>query len=337
MAPKQRKQEQRLPSFVRKVNVFFRRTKRGEVLTFLLFVVLAASFWVVQTSREENVAEYTVVFDIEAQPQDVVFTTHVPQQLKVTLSDTNTRLLNYSYNKRMDSLTVNFERYADAVGNFRISAAELQSLLSEELEASTRIVAVSPSLIDARFAQTEGRKFPVRVTGQYSAADNYRMRPLEVYPDSVIINAPTSVLDTLKYVPTVMSQHTEMRDSLLETLGLELSVGVKATPSRVNVLVPVAQYVEKVFDRIEVKVRDVPRDKRLVIFPYCVRLTCLVDFTSYRDVTEKDFLVSVSYDSIATMKSPDRLPINVSYLGPKDVTTNISISTTQAEYVVEQQ
>lgn len=325
------------PTIIRIVNILIGRTNRREVLTFLLFVLVSFIFWMVQTAREETVAEYYVDLRIEDQPQDMVFTTHIPDQLRVAVEDNNLNLLNYATGNRLRTLIVDFERYADATGNFRISAAELQSLLSEELEANTRIVAVSPSLIDARFAQTEGRKFPIRVTGQYSAADNYRMRPLEVYPDSVIINAPTSVLDTLKYVPTVMSQHAEMRDSLLETLGLELSVGVKATPSRVNVLVPVAQYVEKVFDRIEVKVRDVPRDKRLVIFPYCVRLTCLVDFTSYRDVTEKDFLVSVSYDSIATMKSPDRLPINVSYLGPKDVTTNISISTSQAEYVVEQQ
>lgn len=322
----------------RRVNVLFRRTSRREVLTFLLFVAFAGGFWYERTGREEAVKDYIILLNIEDQPQDMVFTTHVPAVLKVTLVDTNYRLSKYSYSRNINALTVDFERYADAMGNFRISAAELQSLLREQLQSTTQIRAISPSLIDARFAQTEGRKFAVRLRSHYFAFDNYRIRPVLIEPDSVTINAPASVLDTLKYVWTMPHPHNELlKDTLTETMMLELPIGVKATPNRVKVTVPVSQYVEKVFGQKEVSTTDVPAGKQLVVFPYGVKLTCLVDFDYYRKLQEEDFDVEVSYDSIASHGKSGRLPISVRYKGENpEVVTNIRIEPQQAEYVVEQ-
>ncbi len=322
-------------AFFRKVNILIHRLRRGEVGTFLVFVAIAFFFWTVQTAREESASEFIVKLYIEDQPQDMVFTTHVPKELKVTISDTYSRLSNYRLNNRLDSLSVNFERYADVLGNFRISAAELQSLLMSGLESTTRVVVVSPSLIDARFAQTEGRKFPVRVSGTYTAADNHRMRPLRVEPDSIIINAPAAVLDTMKMVYAVSKGRLELTDTLSEVLALELPIGVKATPSKVKVTVPVAQYVEKTLGQVEVQAVNEPANRRLIIFPYSVSLTCLVDFERYRDISPDDFVVSVNYDSITSKEREGTLPITVRYVGPPEIVSHVQITPKTAEYVIE--
>ena len=327
--------ETRPSKFIRKANIFIHRMRRGEVGTFLVFVAIAFFFWTVQTAREQSASDFIVKFIVEDQPQDMVFTTHVPQELKVTISDTNSRLSNYGLNNRLDSLSVNFERYADVLGNFRISAAELQSLLMAGLESSTRVVAITPSLIDARFAQTEGRKFPVKLSGSYTVADNYRMRAPQVSPDSIIINAPAAVLDTMQWVYAVSEGRQNLTDTIEETLSLELPLGVKATPSRVKVKIAVAQYVEKTIGQVEVQVHNEPSSRRLIIFPYSVGLTCLVDFEHYRDITPEDFVVSVNYDSIQGQGRQGNLPIAVRYIGPPEIVTNVHITPRTAEYVIE--
>ena len=324
------------PKFLRRVNISFRRVRRREVLTFLLCVGIASFFWIVQTAREENVQDFVVTLMVTDQPQDMVFTTHIAKELRVSLSDTNSKLFNYGYNHRLQTLTVDFERYADAVGNFRISAAELQSLLSAQLLSTTRIQSVSPSLIDARFAQTEGRKFPVRSMGKYVPADNHRLHQLSIEPDSVVINAPSSVLDTLQYVYALDSSHWNLRDTLVLDLPLELPIGVKATPSQVRVTVPVVQYVEKVFDEVVLRVTDEPRHHHLIVFPYAVRVTCLVDFANYRTITAEMFEATVSFNDVSkTDEQNPYLPIRVSYHGPADAVTNITVQPGKAEFVVE--
>ena len=334
MAEKPDNKQGQQSTFLRKVNVFIGRTSRKEVLTFLLFVMVSGFFWIVQTSREETAAEFMVDLHIENQPQDMVFTTHIPTQLKVTITDINSRLLNYSVNDRLQSLSVDFDRYADAIGNFRISAAELQSLLREQLFSSTTITAVTPSLIDGRFALTEGRKFPVFVRNIFLPADNYRLRNLIIEPDSVIINAPNVVLDTMQFVYTTPATHYDLRDTLTEMLNLDLPLGVKATPSSVKVTAPVTQYVEKVFENLVVETTDLPKGKRLLIFPYAIRLTCLVDFHQFRYLSADDFTVSVSYKDIAASEGR-RLPISVKYKGDSNLVTNIQTYPTKVEFVLE--
>lgn len=335
MAPKPDKKAKQ-PTIIRIVNILIGRTNRREVLTFLLFVLVSFIFWMVQTAREETVAEYYVDLRIEDQPQDMVFTTHIPDQLRVAVEDNNLNLLNYATGNRLRTLIVDFDRYADATGNFRISAAELQSLIRTDLNSTTRITSISPSLIDARFAQTEGRKFPVRVHGNYIPADNYRLRPLIVKPDSVIINAPTAVLDTMQFAYTVHTIHSDLRDSLREELSLDLPLGVKATPSAVFVTAPVAQYVERVFDNVPIRTINVPRGRTLTIFPYSASISCLVDFDMYAQLHESDFELLIDYDSI-TSPTQTRLPIQVIYRGPDQEVTNITSSPRQAEFIIEQQ
>lgn len=336
MATKPDKKKAKQPTFIRIVNILIGRTNRSEVLTFLLFVLLSSIFWIVQTAREENISEYNVEFRIEDQPQDMVFTTHVPSHLRVAVEDNNMNLLNYAYDDRLRTLTVDFERYADATGNFRISAAELQSLLRTELNSSTRITAISPSLIDARFALTEGRKFPVHVHGHFIPANNYRLRSSKVEPDSVIINAPTAVLDTMQAVYTIQTKHTELRDTLREVLSLNLPLGVKATPAEVRLTVPVTQYVERVFENLRIRVINEPRGHHLTLFPRSARLTCLVDFSSYSRLSDDDFELTVDYTQI-TSSTQDRLPIAVRYKGPEQEVTNIGFTPQQVEFIIERE
>ena len=325
------------PRFIRRVNISFRRVKRREVLTFLLFVAIASFFWIVQTSREESVQDFYVTLEVKNQPQDKVFTTHVTQQFKVSLSDTNAKLFNYGYNHRLETLSVDFDRYADALGNFRISAAELQSLISAQLMNTTRVVAVTPSGIDARFALTEGRKYPVRVKGAYHPAENYRLHDIILRPDSVTINAPSSVLDTLQYVYAIDSCYWGLRDTLRQNLALELPIGVKATPASVQVMVPVVQYVEKTFNHVVLQAEGVPQRKRMVVFPYTVAITCLVDFSSYSAITSDMFTATVSYaDAIGLDgEMAQYLPIRVQYNGPTEAVNNIAVRPAMAEYVIE--
>lgn len=336
-APKQRnKKPQSKWTIIRRVNVLFRRANRREMLTFLSFTCLAFGIWLVLAYQEQSAQEFIVSLNIVNQPQDKVFTTFVPTQLRVTLSDTNGQLFFYRYDDRMERLSIEFERYADASGDFRVSAAELKSILSEELPASTQILSVSPNLLDAKFAQTEGRKYPVQLSNHYLPTDNYRLHQIQIVPDSVVINAPNSVLDTMRCVYATASRNIDqLTDTLTETLTLELPLGVKATPNHVKVTVPVSKYVEKVLT-VELKALGAPRGLQLMAFPYMAQVSCLVDFGYYRTVREEDFDVVVECPEGVKQGQHGYLPISVCYKGEDtEAVTNVTVKPEMAEYVVE--
>lgn len=320
----------------RKVNIFVKRVNRQEVLTFLVFVLIAAFFWVIQTASQEHDAEYTVEFTVDNLPSNTVFTTKVPDQFKVTIIDKNINLMNYTYSHLLDSLSVDFNSYTDANGNFRISSAELQALLINKLYSTTQITSVSPSLIDAKFAITKGKKVPVILSADISTADNYRSLPPQITPDSVVVHAPNALLDTISMITTNYYQAFDRKDTVNITLPLQLAVGVKSTPSQVNVMVPVARFVEKTIGGLDINVTDVPNGMSLSVFPNKTAISCLVDFSHYADINAEDFFISVSYNSIKS-REQTTIPVEIiSYANP-GLVDHIRLHTPEVEYILEEE
>lgn len=308
---------------------------RRDAVTFFVFLCIATAFWFMATAYQKSDTTITVRLNIEGQPASDVFTTHVPTELKVTIYDTNSKLFQYSYNKSIKTLTVDFSRYADVSGNFRISGAELQSLLLNNLKSTTQITAISPSLIDARYAITGiGKKVPVRIRGVFTTAGNYRDFPPQITPDSVYIHAPSYILDTLSCVYTSAISEYGRRDSLFARKAIDLAVGVKSTPDSVNVVIPVVQYVEKRISHVPVTVTNLPEGKQLVLFPRESEVNMLASFEHYNRIAPSDFSLTVCYDSIHSSHQ-QYLPIQVSCRLDSTIVNTIRINPDKVEYTID--
>ena len=296
----------------RNFRAFVKRIQRREIIVFLGFLLMSMFFWAVETAREENDAEITVDFIIENQPDNKVFTTRVPEKVRFHIRDININLLSYRYDNKIKYLTVDFNRYADVSGNFRISAAEMQSLILADLLPTTQITAVAPALIDARYATAEGKKLPVSLDIDYRPANNYRCKPVRFSPDSVIVHAPAVMLDTMTMVQTYACRYYNLTDTVSERLRLVVPVGVNLSPDSIDITIPVLQYVERTFDNLPIATDYVPDGHRLNLFPYRATVSCLVDVSHYRELKAEDFTLSVSYLDILYGRGR-KIPVRLKY------------------------
>ena len=322
----------------RDLKAVFKRTRRREVLIFAVFLLMSLFFWVVETAREQNDAEITVAFIIENQPDNKVFTTSVPEHIHFHIRDINLNLLSYDYGNEVKDLRVDFNRYADVSGNFRISAAEMQSLILADLLPTTQITAVAPALIDARYATAEGKKLPVRLNVDYRPADNYRCQHVRFSPESVLVHAPAVMLDTMTMVTMLPKQYYQLTDTLEEKVRLLSPIGVNLSPDSIHIRIPVLQYVERTFSNIPVETSYVPDGHRLNIFPDRVAVTCLVDVAHYRKLSADDITLTVSYLDILYERKR-KIPIRLKYRLRSDlndeIITNLRVIPDSVEYVDE--
>lgn len=326
----------RFPKPIQKVIDTLSTIDRRDVVTFSVFLAVSFVFWTVRSASEQDDQTHEVTLCIEDMPAGAVFTTHIPSTLKVTLYDDHWHLRQYGKNSSFRQLNVDFNRYADAAGNFRISGAELQSLLMNELSSTTQITAISPALIDARFALTKGKKVPIRLVADITTLDNHKNFDAELKPDSVLVHAPNYILDTLTHIDTRKLKAYNLADSFQTYVELNLGVGVKATPDSIYVVIPVNQYVSKTIRNIPIRIKKLPAGKKLVLFPRQVDLMCLANFNHYNRFTSEDFVVSVSYDSL--LYKPDRqfLPLSVSTPLSDAEVYNIQLSTYEVEFSLEE-
>lgn len=324
-----------LNSWIKNVTDTLPHFNRRDVVTFAVCLVISTAFWFAATAYQKRDATFYVKLNIEGQPASAVFTTHVPTELKVTLYDTNSHLLSYSYQSSLKTLTVDFARYADVAGNFRISGAELQSLLLNNLKSTTQITAISPALVDARYAMTQGKKVPVRLSGVYTAADNHRDYAPILSPDSVTIHAPSYILDTLRCIYTLPLCHYGLKDTLRLRQPIDLAVGVKATPDTIGIVLPVVQYVEKVLNHIPIIATDLPQGKSLTLFPREASVRMLATFERYHDIQASDFRLTVSYDSIHSERQ-QFLKVALDCQYDSTILQGIRITPQQVEYSIEE-
>lgn len=304
-------------------------------MTFLVFLCISACFWVLQTVYEETDGNFEVQFVIREMPGNAVFTTAIPSSLKVTVHDKSIALLRYYYKHNLETLEVDFSRYADEAGNFRISGAELKALLQSNIEGTTQIGSVSPALIDARFALTQGRRIPVRYDGEYSAQLQSRCSPARLTPDSVTVYAPETILDTLQTLYTVPRNYLDLASSVNEMLPLQLPIGVKAEPDKIHLEIDVEEYVEKTFQHVEILPIDVPDSLRLRLFPSSVQVSCNVNVSQYKQLKKENFVLTVSYNDLTCgNRIQNRLPVVIGS-SPRTA-THITLRPDSVEYIIEE-
>ncbi len=301
----------------------------------MVFLCLSTCFWVLQTVYEETDGSFEMQFVIREMPSNAVFTTAIPTSLKVTVHDKSIALLRYYYKHSLKILEVDFGRYADEAGNFRISGAELKALLQPGLEGTTQITSVSPTLIDARFALTQGRRIPVRYDGEYSAQLQSRCSPVRLTPDSVTVYAPEAILDTLESLHTVRRNYLDLSSSISETLPLQVPIGVKADPDKIHMEIDVEEYVEKTFRHVDILPVDVPDSLRLRIFPSSVQVSCNVNVSQYKQLKKENFVLTVSYNDLTRdHRIQNRLPVIIS--SSPQTATHITLRPDSVEYIIEE-
>ena len=76
--------------------------KNRELLVFFVFFCISSVFWLLQTLNESFDTEIAVPMRLTNVPSDVVITTDLPEELKVTVHDKGTVLMRYLYAQKFN-------------------------------------------------------------------------------------------------------------------------------------------------------------------------------------------------------------------------------------------
>ena len=205
--------------------------------------------------------------------------------------------------------------------------------ISAQLNNSTQLLAVRPDTLDYIYSRGIPKKVPVAVGGEVSAGRQYYVSDIRVIPDSVVVYAPQGVLNTILTAYTQPFHWTNVTDTLKKHINLQKLHGVKFVPSSVDVVACVDMYSEKT---LEVPVVGIgfPKGKVLRTFPSKVQVTVQVGLKNFKSVTEKDFLVGVSYADVIGNKS-EKLPLTIKKY--PDVVSHVRVTPSSVDYLIEQQ
>lgn len=320
--------------YIVKIKDFLLGKKNREFLIFLFFFALSAVFWLLQTLNETFETEITVPLKLQNVPNNLIITSDLPDELRVTVQDKGSVLMKYLYGQPFAPVTVDYKNYefGGLAGRVQVQEAEVKRAIVAQLFSSTKVLSVKPDTLEFFYNRGLKKKVPVRIDGVIEPAQQYYLRHVVPKPDSVVVFAPSSILDTLQAAYTQSFYQSGLIESKTLSVLIRPIRGAKFIPEALDVQIDVDIYTEKT---VEVPVVGVnfPADKDLRTFPSRVKVTFKVGTKSYKSITADDFVLVISYEELLNNNS-SKIPLHLKSI-PEGV-SSVRIHPAEVDYLLEQ-
>lgn len=296
---------------INSVSTWWKRLRRSSrfrsILTFMIFVGIAAMFWIVLTLNDSVQDGCVVNVKIFNKPDSVTFISEVPKNIHVEVKDKGSSLMRTMWMKT-PTLNLNFRELADN-GQFICSRSDMMAALKETFGITATILSTSIDSLRLVYTDRPGKSIPVVVSVHADARAGYVVYGNPVSdPVRVTAYGPREILDTLTRVFTKPYRESDLSETKIFFADLKSIRNVRLIPSSVKVSVNVEPLVAKE-EMVPVVAENVPVDENLLLFPSNVRVSYFVPMSEFSS-DKKPVRVVVDYDDLA-LHMGERLPLRL--------------------------
>lgn len=277
-----------LPFIQEKVKTVLILLRNKSFLTFLFFLTLSTAFWCFEAFKEVSTVEISVPLRLTNVPENVVVTTELPKEVRISLRDKNSSLFFYRYFQTMAPVEIDFSHYANPSCHVRLPKEDVRRGLKNNFETSTELLGLRPDTLEYFYNYGTSKTVETRLQGKLAPADGYYIVRQELHPALATVYATERQLDTISAALTLPYYQTDLTKSLSTLIYLQDVKGAKFLPDTVRLSVEVDRLIEKTL-ALPVQPLNFPEDVRLRTFPMKVNVTFQVGMKEFRNVTEADF------------------------------------------------
>ena len=164
----------------------FTKTSK-EILLFLFFLALSATFWLSLTLNETYEREFAVPISVVGVPKNAVLTSDEVDTVRVTIRDKGIILVAYQFGDALRRIELPFRNYTHNNGTGVIPASEIQKRIYQRLGSTSKINAIKPEKIEFYYNYGSKKQVPVRWSGRVIPEELYFVSRVTYDPDSVTI------------------------------------------------------------------------------------------------------------------------------------------------------
>lgn len=305
-----------------------------EFLIFIFFLALSSSFWFFMTLNETYEREFNIPVTISGIPKNVVLTSDETDTIKVTIRDKGIVLFTYMYGNVLKDLKPVFKTFARNDGTGAIPASELQKLTLQQLNSSSKIIAVKPDKLEFYYNNGAKKRVPVKWSGRVIPEELYFISRVQYWPDSVDVYASQEKLDSIYMVFTEPLNYANFRDTLMIDAHLAKNKGVKTVPESVRIGFFTDVLTEESMEGVPIQGINMPKGKALRTFPSKVKVRFVTGVSVYRNLKPEDFIVVADYKELSAQ------PTDKCHIYLKKTPPGISrarLETSEVDYLIEEE
>jgi YbbR domain-containing protein len=190
---------------------------------------------------------------------------------------------------------------------------------------------MNPDTLFFRFDKHGQKRIKVKPVVQVNLKKQYQISgEITNTPDSVLVNGPQSVLDTLQFVYTEKQQFNMADKSILAAMKINPVKELYFEPQMVDVNIPVEEFTEAQ-QLVSVVLAEKPANLKIKLFPARVKVSFQVGLSHFAEIHPEDFKLTVMYSDI--QKGKPRLKISAN--STPEYLYDLKITPEELEYLIE--
>lgn len=299
-----------------------------ELLIYLTFVVLASSLWYGHAMTSVRNAQVKVKINYSGIPENITFSTPLPETITIEIRDAGRRLVAYSGDDMQATLDISPMIHGKQ-GEIRITEDVLRRNISGLLQGTSKLQQINPEQIHASYYTQQERTVPIQIQGTITPAQEY------LFTEEPTTLAKTIRIygsrDAIKAVDTIYTEEvtlTELRDTTYTLLHLTAPEGIRLSSDTVSLRTIAERFTEKIFV-VSVATLNVPEDKLLRTFPHEVTVTTRVSLAHFAQVEAQHVYAYCLYPR----SNQNEVSVHVSYKNP--YIYGVRVSPPALEFIIE--
>ena len=285
---------------------------RRDVLTFLLFVVIATLVWYGHAMQSVRNTRVPVLIQYTGKPDAIgLKAPGLPDTVMIEVRDAGARL--NTYHRDPLHLTIDLHSYIHGEkGRIYIPSDALRRSISDILQGTSRLIETQPEDITCDFFTEQEKSVLLVFRGDLKTANEYQIigqptlarKRRKIFGDEKTLSA----IDTLYTEPQDLS---EISDTMRVRCAIEVPQGIRAEEDSVELCIIAERFTEKKFT-IPVHIKGVPEGYHIRLFPKEVEVSVRVGMNHFSQVKANDIHASCAYSPERT----DKLDVEISYTNP---------------------
>lgn len=285
---------------------------RRDVLTFLLFVVIATIVWYGHAMQSVRNTRVPVRIQYTGKPDAIgLKAPGLPDTVMIEVRDAGARL--NTYHRDPLRLTIDLHSYIHGErGRIYIPSDALRRSISDILQGTSRLIETAPEDITCDFFTEQERNVCLAFRGTLKTANEYQLvgqptlsrKRMKIFGDEQSILA----IDTLY---TEYQELTEVTDTMNIRCAIDAPEGIRLEDDSVDLRIIAERYTEKKFC-VPVHIKGIPEGYRIRLFPKEVEVSVRVGMNHFGQVKAGDIHASCTYSPERT----DKLDVDITYTNP---------------------
>ena len=301
--------------------------------SFILFFLISVIFWfMTKLSKEyEGIIKFPVSYN--NLPDNKLLQENPLDFIEIYVKTSGFKLISakISPNKlEIDASNIYYKSLTD----YYLLVSQQKLAIQKQMMTGVQIDHFIRDSIAFNLGLLRSKKIPVNLVTDITFDDRYELKEaISINPDSILIQGPESILDTISFISTTLFQKNQLNSSIKEFINIKKfpkESNIRIQQDKIEIYAIVEEFTEGEVE-VPVILLNPPNNKSINTFPKLVKITYKVALSNFNKVSSSAFLIECDYN----MTKVNNLP----YLIPKLVESpslvrNIRIAPLKIDFII---